>query len=144
MIWSPHQSSNLITPLSCTSVKLISKLLLMKGLNQSHFISWLNMIVPVSVVPVVRRPVSANPGLNFNLGLSLFFVFCFFFHKKHFLGQFSLFFLELSIIKLQTKRIKLTLLFKLLNLNSKFALTLGYLNPALNNPAPNRTVVDSD
>ena len=38
MIWSPHQSLNLITPLSCTSVKLISKLLLMKGLNQSYFI----------------------------------------------------------------------------------------------------------
>lgn len=49
MIWSLHQSLNLITPLSCTSVKLISKLLLMKGLKQSHFISWWNMIVPVSV-----------------------------------------------------------------------------------------------
>ena len=36
--------------------------------------------------PVVRRPISANPGLNFNLGL-------FSFHQKHFLGQFSLFFL---------------------------------------------------
>ena len=88
MIWSPHQSSNLITPLSCTSVKLISKLLLMKGLNYSHFISWWNMIVPVSVVPVVRRPVSANPGLNFNLGLSLFFVFCFFFIKNIFSDNF--------------------------------------------------------
>ena len=30
---------------------------------------------------------------------------------------------------------KLNLLFKLSNLNSNFALTLGYLNPALNNPA---------
>ena len=34
-----------------------------------------------------------------------------------------------------TERIKLNLLFKLSNLNSNFALTLGYLNPALNNPA---------
>ena len=34
-----------------------------------------------------------------------------------------------------TERIKLNLLFKLSNLNSNFALTLGYLNPALNNTA---------
>jgi len=39
------------------------------------------------------------------------------------------------IINLMTERIKLNLLFKLSNLNSNFALTLGYLNPALNNPA---------
>ena len=37
--------------------------------------------------PVVRRPISTNPGLNFNPGL-------FSFHQKYFLGQFSLFFLE--------------------------------------------------
>ena len=30
---------------------------------------------------------------------------------------------------------KLTVLFKLSYLNSNFALTLGYLNPALDNPA---------
>ena len=30
---------------------------------------------------------------------------------------------------------KLNLLFKLSNLNSDFELTLGYLNPTLNNPA---------
>ena len=67
MIWSLHQSLNLITPLSCTSVKLISKLLLMKGMNQSYFISRWNMIIPVSVVmgPVVQRPISANPGVKF-------------------------------------------------------------------------------
>ena len=34
-----------------------------------------------------------------------------------------------------TKRIKLNLLFNLSYLNSNFALTLGYLNPALNNLA---------
>ena len=44
-------------------------------------------------------------------------------------------FLEHPITKLQTKRIKLNMLFKLLYLNLKFALTLGYLNRALNNPA---------
>ena len=36
---------------------------------------------------------------------------------------------------LLTKRIKLNLLFKFSYLNSNFALTLGYLNPALNNQA---------
>ena len=33
------------------------------------------------------------------------------------------------------ERIKLNLLFKPSNLNSNFALTLGYLKPALDNPA---------
>ena len=33
-----------------------------------------------------------------------------------------------------TKRIKLNLIFKLSYLNSNFALTMAYLNPALNNP----------
>ena len=32
------------------------------------------------------------------------------------------------------------MLFKLLNLNSNLALTLGYLNPALNNSAQNNFV----
>ena len=38
-------------------------------------------------------------------------------------------------MNLLTERIKLNLLFKLLYLSSNFAPTLGYLNPALNNPA---------
>ena len=45
-------------------------------------------------------------------------------------------FLELPIINLWTKRIKTEMLSKLSNLNSNLALTLGYLNPALNNSAP--------
>ena len=44
-------------------------------------------------------------------------------------------FLELPIINLKTDRIKTEMLFKLSNLNSNLALTLGYLNPALNNSA---------
>ena len=36
---------------------------------------------------------------------------------------------------LQTKGIKLNLLFQCLYLNSNFALTVGFLNPALNNLA---------
>ena len=39
------------------------------------------------------------------------------------------------IIKLYAKRLQLNWLFKLSYLSSKFALTLGYLNPALNKPA---------
>ena len=69
-----------------------------------------------------------NPGLNL-ARVSFSFV------QKHFLGQFSLIFIEHRIINLLTKIIKLNLLFKLSYLNSSFALTLGYLNPALNNPA---------
>ena len=60
--------------------------------------------------------------------------------QKHFLGQFSLLFLRASNHQLVDKRIKLKLFFKLSNLNSNFALTLGYLNPALNNPAQDNNV----
>ena len=38
-------------------------------------------------------------------------------------------------MNVQTKRIKTEMLFKFSNLNSNLTLTLGYLNPALNNPA---------
>ena len=69
-----------------------------------------------------------NPGLNLTrVSFSLV--------QKHFLGQFSLIFIEYQIINLLTKRTKLNLLYKLSYLDSNFALTLGYLNPALNNPA---------
>ena len=78
--------------------------------------------------PVVQRPISTNPGLNFNPG---FFFFCF----KAFSRIIFPFFLEHPITELQTRSIKLNLLFKLLYLNSNFALTLGYFNPALNNSA---------
>jgi len=69
-----------------------------------------------------------NPGLNLT-PVSFSFV------QKHFLGQFSRIFMEHRIINLLTKRTKLNLLYKFSYLNSNFALTLGYLNPALNNPA---------
>ena len=64
-----------------------------------------------------------NPGLNL-ARVSFSFV------QKHFLGQCSLIFIEHRIINLLTKIIKLNLPFKLSYLNSSFALTLGYLNPA--------------
>ena len=69
-----------------------------------------------------------NPGLN----LTRVSVSCV---QKHFPGSFSLLFLELPFFNLQRKRIKTEMLFKLLNLDSNLALTLGYFNPALNNPA---------
>ena len=77
--------------------------------------------------PVVRGPISANPGSNFNLG-------SFFFCSKAFSQIICTILLEHPIIKLQAKRIQLNLLSKLSYLNSNFALTPGYLNPALNNP----------
>ena len=70
--------------------------------------------------PVVRRSVSANPGSNFN-PVPFSFV------QKAFPRIIARFFLEHPSTKLQTKGIKLNLLFN-------FTQTLGYLNPALNNP----------
>ena len=61
--------------------------------------------------------------LSFNLFKSIF--------SDNFLCYSS----EYAIVNLLTERIKLNLLFELSNLNSNFTLTLGYLNPALNNPA---------
>ena len=58
-----------------------------------------------------------------------------FLYSKAFLGKFSMSFLKHQIVILQTKRIRLNFLLKLLDLKSDFTLTLGYLNPALNNPA---------
>ena len=54
--------------------------------------------------------------ITLNPGLFLFFF------QKHFLGQFSLIFIEHRIINLLTKRIELNLLYKLSYLNSNFAL----------------------
>ena len=79
--------------------------------------------------PVVQRPISVNPGLNFNSG---FFFVC---SRAFPRIIFSQLFFEHAINKLYAKRIKLNVLFKLSYLNSNFTLTLGYLNPALNKPA---------
>ena len=82
---------------------------------------------------IVQRPISANPGLNFYPGM-------FFFSSKVFsLAIFSSNFLYScksgQSSNCRQKRIQLNLLSKLLYLISNFALTLGYLNPTLNNPA---------
>jgi len=78
--------------------------------------------------PVVRRPISANRGLNFNLG---FFFFC----SKVFSGIIFSILFRASNHQIVGKKNKTDFLFKLSYLNSNFVLTLGYLNPALNNPA---------
>ena len=57
--------------------------------------------------PVVQRPISTSPGLNFSSS----FFFCLF--------------------KSISQDTKLNVLFKLSYLHSNFALTLGYLNPGL-------------
>ena len=81
-------------------------------------ISSLTMSMVSTQGPSVRRPVSAEPGVKFpGLNLTLVSISCV---QKHFLGLFSLLFLELPIINF---------------FNSNLALTLGYLNPALNNSA---------
>ena len=70
-------------------VRLISALV-----SSFHIISLFIYIVIVDILGrVVRRPVSANPGLNFNPGF-------FFFSSKAFSRKFSLFYLEYLIIKL--------------------------------------------
>ena len=54
--------------------------------------------------PVVQRPISASPGLNFNAGLYISFF-------QSLLAKISLFFfLEHSMIKLQAKRFELNFL----------------------------------
>ena len=92
------------------------------------------MLVSVVLGPVARRLISANQGLDFNLG--------FFFSLSNTFSCiiFSILF-RVSNHQIANKRIQLNLLFRRSYLNSNFALTMGYLNPALNNLALNRTVV---
>ena len=92
-----------------------------------HYLT-LSSLMFTTLGPIVQRPISTNPGLNFNSGFytSMF--------KSRFRVIFSICFGS-SIIKLKTKRVKPNFLFKLSDLTSKFSLTLGYLNPDLTNPA---------
>ena len=62
-------------------------------------------------------------------------MFLFLLFKNIFSVSFSLFLSEQSLTCRQKKKIKLNLPCKASILNSNFALTLGYLNPAFNNPA---------
>ena len=78
--------------------------------------------------PVVRRRISANTGLNFNLD----------FFTPLFESLFGIIFFILYRASNHQNLIKKNyteFLLKLLDLKSEFTPTLGYLNPALNNPA---------
>ena len=60
-------------------------------------------IIYKAMGPVVQRPISASPGLNFNAGLYISFF-------QSLLEKISLFFLEHPMIKLQAKRFELDFL----------------------------------
>ena len=78
--------------------------------------------------PVVRRRISANTGLNFNLD---FFTPLF----ESLFGIISSILYRASNRQILIKKNYTEFLLKLSGLKSEFTLTLGYLNPALNNPA---------
>ena len=71
--------------------------------------------------PVVRRPISANPGLNFNPG------FFFFFGSKAFSRIIFSILFSASNHQIVSKRNTTEFAFKLSYLNSNFALTPDYL-----------------
>ena len=78
--------------------------------------------------PVVRRRISANTRLNFNLD---FFTPLF----ESLFGIISSILYRASNHQILIKKNYTEFLLKLLDLKSEFTPTLGYLNPALNNPA---------
>ena len=78
--------------------------------------------------PVVRRRISANTGFNFNLD---FFTPLF----ESLFGIISSILYRASNHQILIKKNYTEFLLKLSDLKSEFTLTLGYLNPALNNPA---------
>ena len=78
--------------------------------------------------PVVRRRISANTGLNFNLD---FFIPLF----ESLFRIISSILFRASNHQILIKKNYTEFLLKLSDLKSEFTLTLGYLNPALKNPA---------
>ena len=84
--------------------------------------------------PVVRRPISANPGLNFKLGL---FFFC---SKAFYRIIFSILF-RASNHQIAGKKNKTEFAFLAFISEFKFRPNHGYLNPALNNPAPRVPII---
>ena len=78
--------------------------------------------------PVAGGPINANPGLNFDLSFLLF-------RSKAFYRLIFFILYSTSNHCIAGKKTKLNFLFKHSYLILNFALTLGYLNPALNIPA---------
>ena len=97
-------------------------------LNRRCSIIATGYLLPLRARPFVRGPNSTNPRI---IKIQVPQFLC----SRALFRSFSLFFLEHSIIKLDTKWIKLNFLLKVSDLRSNFTLTLGYLNPALNNLA---------
>ena len=80
--------------------------------------------------PVVQRLISANPGLNCN---PAFFISLF----KSILGKIFTILFRTSNDQIASKNIWTEFLSKFSDLKSNFTLTLGYLNPPLNNRGQN-------
>ena len=76
--------------------------------------------------PVIQKLISSNPGLNCN---PPFFISLF----KSLLGKIFTILLRTSNNQIASKKIWTEFLLKFSDLKSNFTLTLGYLNPALNN-----------
>ena len=87
------------------------------------------MLSDNSLGPVMFEGWSALTTVRFNPGFFIYFFQSLL--EKNFLSRF----LEHPMIKLQAKRFELNFLWKLTDLTSDSTLTLGYLNPALNNSA---------
>ena len=84
--------------------------------------------------PLVRTPVSANLGINFNPGF-------FFFSSKALSRIIFSILLRISNHQIVGKENQTEFAFSaLISVSSNFALTLGYLNPSSNNPAMVKSV----
>ena len=81
--------------------------------------------------PVVQRPISAGPGLNFNAGFYISFF-------QNLLEKIFPILFRTSNDQIASKKILTEFSFKLFDLKSNSMLTLGYLNPDSNNPGQNR------
>ena len=82
--------------------------------------------IQINQGPVVQKLISSNPGLNCN---PPFFISLF----KSLLGKIFTILLRTSNNQIASKKIWTEFLLKFSDLKSNFTLTLGYLNPALNN-----------
>ena len=143
-IWGKEALKNIYNLLANYSMQqiLINQLQLSLSANEQRFHLYVRAVqfvqkgheLPYSRKQFELRAQLFEGGLALTPGLNLILIY-FSCIQKHFLEQFFLLFLELPIINWQTKRIKTEMLFKISNLNSNLALTLDYLNPALNNSA---------
>ena len=112
---------------ACSDVVVIIKYHFRITLKNWKYNCYFVLSEPKDQGPVVWRPIGANPKLNFNLGL---FIPLF----KSLFGIISGLLFRASNNYDLGKKNSTEFSFKLSDLKSDFTLTLGYLNPALNNP----------